>query len=486
MPVRPYDQKQVFLLPPDINEWVRKDDPARAFSEIVDRLDVSQLHETRTEGRPHYATRMMVKILLWSYACGVRASRKIEQHLHSDVIYMWLAGMEKPDFRTICNFRRRNLALLEQLFAQILDVMRQLGMLRLGLVAVDGTKVRANAGVESFKKGAEWEAALAEAKRLLAEAEAQDRADDHQYGSDRPGDELPDEIRETQERIAQIEKIIEQSKTRDRQDVRISGTDSDARFMHTAAGSMPAFNGQLAVNEDQVILYSNVTSEPIDTNQLVPALDGIRQQTEANPDRVAADAGYKSGSNLKELAERGIDGYLPDREEKNIGKPVGNYPGLYPKEAFKYDPEQDCYECPAGQKLRPAARKVSKTKYSNTEGMVCRPRRGTCQKCAQRERCTVNRHPAGRSVTRDAYEAERRRMREKLRLPAGRATYALRKCLVEPVIGQLKVAGGFLQFLLRGIEGVRIEWQWATMAHNLRKIAKWWQSGKIKLTAAGG
>lgn len=481
MPERPYDQNQSYLLPPNLNDWVGKEDPARAFSEIVDRLDLTVLRNTKVEGRPHYATRMLVKILLWSYANGIRASRKIERYAKTDIVGMWLAGRNEPDFRTICSFRRRHVEALEALFAQILQIIRDLGMLSLGLVAVDGTKVRANAGVKSFRRGAEWEAALAEAKRLLQQAEEEDQADDRQYGADRRGDELPEPIKEARDRVARIEKLVQQIKDSQREAVRISSTDTDARFMHTAAGSMPAFNGQIAVAENQVILYAQVTTEPIDTNQLVPALAGVKRLTGYAPDRVAADAGYKSGPNLKSLEERGIDGYLPDCEEKNIGQRITNYPGLYPKEAFRYDAANDCYECPAGQKLKPAARKVSRTKYSDTAGMVYRSQRGTCAHCPQRDRCTINRHPSGRSVTRDGYEDERQRMRQKLRTAAGRATYALRKCLVEPVFGQLKTAQGLRQFHLRGIEGARIEWQWAAMAHNLRKISRWHQTGTIQL-----
>ena len=157
MPIRPYNNKnQLFLLPPSVNEWVRSDHPARVLSDIVDHLDVSGFRTVSTEGRPCYDPRLMLKVLLWGYATGVRASRKIEERLHSDVVFMWLAGLQKPDFRTICLFRKDNKSAIEGLFAQVLVVAKQMGLLKLGFVALDGTKLRASAGIGSFKKVSEW------------------------------------------------------------------------------------------------------------------------------------------------------------------------------------------------------------------------------------------------------------------------------------------------------------------------------------------
>jgi transposase len=486
MPVRPYDQNQTFLLPPSLNEWVRADHPVRVFSEMVDRLDAGRLHETKAEGRPHYDRRMLLKVLLWAYANGIRASRKIAERLHSDIAYMWLAGLEKPDFRTVCGFRRANLTVLEELFVQVLAIARDLGMLRLGLVALDGTKVRANAGVESFRRAEDWQQELRQARkevrRILREAEAADQADDRAYGPEQAGDELPEDIKDARARIEKLEKLVKRIKATGQAGLKVSRTDPEARWMHGPVGSLPAYNAQVAVTGDHLIVYSAVTSEPIDTNQVGPALAGIERNTGAPPERLAADAGYKSGANLVELERRGIDGYLPDCEEKNIGQDVRRYPELYGKEAFAYDAVRDCYTCPAGATLWPAARKTSLTKYSSTSGWIYKTRRGTCPNCPQQQRCTVNRHPVGRSLTRDAYDDARRRMKEKLRTAEGRAIYGLRKCLVEPVIGQLKTIGGLGRFLLRGLSGARTEWQWATLAYNLRKIVRWQRSGAALAT----
>jgi transposase len=476
MPFLPYDQNQSYLFPPHLNDWVTDAHPARVFSDLIDKLRIAGFKNAAVEGRPRFDTRMMLKVLLWAYANGVRASRKIEDRLDSDVVFMWLSGRQTPDFHTICDFRRCNEAAIDRLFAEVIVLAKALKMLRLGLMALDGTKVRASAGVGSFKTVRGWRKALVEARQkvaeILAEAEAQDRADDAKYGCDKRGDELPEELKSAGARVARIEKVLAAVGENEAESLKVSSTDTDARFMHTQSGSMPAFNAQVVVTEDQFIVHADVTTEPIDRNQLQPALEGVERNTGAKPDKVLADAGYKSGPNLQLLEKAGIDGYLPETEEKNIGKDKRNYPDLYGKTAFRYDKEHNCYICPAGQELKPCTRKRVKTRYGGHETTVYRAPRGVCLVCPQRDQCTKVRTKAGRTIDRDDYEEERLRMRAKLATKEGRAIYAKRKCLVEPSIGQLKIVNRLVQFLLRGILGVKIEFKWAAIAHNLMKLTR--------------
>jgi len=484
MPIRPYNNRgQLFLLPPSVNEWVRSDHPARVLSDIIDCLDVSGFRVVSTEGRPCYDPRLMLKILLWGYATGVRASRRIEERLHSDVVFMWLAGMEKPDFRTICLFRKGNLAAIENLFAQVLVVAKQMGLLKLGLVALDGTKLRASAGINSFKPVAEWRKQLAKAReevrRMLAEAEEQDEADDDRYGEDRRGDELPEGLEDARERVRKIEQLLSQVPEGTQETQRVSMTDPESCYMHTSTGSQPAFNAQLAVTRDQIIVYSGVTTEPVDTNQLVPALVGIKSLTGRKPRRLVADTGYRSGPNLQALEAARVEGYLPDTEERNIGKLKRGRPELYGKEAFKYDKRRCRYNCPAGKTLDLYSVRRRRTKYGGGVTALYRAERGVCQACPKRQRCTVD-LKNGRSLSRDDYEEARQRMCQRLDTDKGRAIYGERKCIVEPTIGQLKTVGGIVRLLLRGLLGARIEWKWATTAHNLLKLSRLVAGGTVK------
>lgn len=221
MPLRPYDQDQMFLLPPSLNEWVREDHRSRVFSEIIDKLDTTAFRQPKEEGRPAYHPAMMIKVLLWGYATGVRSSRKIEEKLEQNVVFMWLAGLEKPDFRTLCLFRTNNKEALEKIFTDVIIVAKTMGMATLGLVALDGSKVRANSGIGTFKKLGDWKEILKEAKeevqRIISEAENIDKEEDKIHGDDKRGSELPKEMEKVQDRIEKIESLIKAARKDRRQ-----------------------------------------------------------------------------------------------------------------------------------------------------------------------------------------------------------------------------------------------------------------------------
>lgn len=474
MPLRPYDQEQMFLLPPSLNEWVRRDHPARVFSEVVDRMDTNIFRDVKDEGRPAYHPKMMLKVLLWGYATGVRSSRKIEEKLQQDVVFMWLAGMERPDFRTLCLFRTGNREAMEHVFAEVITIAREMGMGSLGLVALDGSKVQANSGIESFKSVGQWRNKLREAreevKRIIGEAEQIDKEENACYGEEARGDELPEGLDKVKARIRKIEELLEHARQAGREEkAKTSLTDPEACFMHKRTTSIPAYNAQLAVTEDHLIIHAEVTMEPVDVNQVKNAVEGIERAVGELPTVMAADAGYCGGENLKHLEDKGIDAYIPEQGERQIGKEKRARPHLYGKEAFAYDEAEDRYICPQGEEMRPAATARVTGPYHKREITVYRTNRGVCARCPRRQQCTTNKK-IGRAITRDGYEGYRDRMRAKLITEQGRTLYGKRKCIVEPVIGQIKTRGGFSQFLLRGIQKVRIEWKIGAIAHNLLKI----------------
>lgn len=474
MPLRPYDQEQIFLLPPSLNEWVKKDHSARVFSEIIDRIDTRLFREPKEEGRPAYHPKMMLKVLLWGYATGVRSSRKIEERLQQDVVFMWLAGLEKPDFRTLCLFRSANRGAVERVFADVITIAQSMGMANLGLVAIDGSKVQANSGIDSFKTVDDWrktlEKAKGEARQIIAEAERIDKEENDRYGEEARGNELPKGIERIDDRIKKIEELLEQAKKLGKEEkTRMSLTDQEAGFMHKRATSIPAYNAQLAVTEDQIIIHADVTTEPVDVNQTKIAIERIEKQIGETPGILVADTGYGGGDNLKYLEDNNIDAYIPEEGERNIGKTKRPRAHLYAKASFVYHEQEDCYRCPQGEKLNPVARSRIKGKYSSREITTYRTERGVCVKCPCSEHCTTNKK-LGRAITRDGYEEYRERMREKISSAEGKALYGKRKCMVEPVIGQIKTRSSLWQFLLRGLQKVRIEWKIAATAHNLLKI----------------
>lgn len=476
MPLRPYEQDQMFLLPPSLNEWVRDDNPARIFSEIIDRIDTKSFREHKEGGRPAYHPAMMVKVLLWGYATGIRSSRKIEEKLEQDIVFMWLAGLEKPDFRTLCLFRTSNKEALEKIFTDVIMVAKTMGMATLGLVAIDGSKVRASSGIDTFKDLGDWTELLKEAKdkaqRIISEAESIDKEEDKIHGDDKRGDDLPKGMEKIQGRIEKIEALIKKAHELGKEDgSRVSLTDAEAGFMHKGNTSIPAYNAQLAVSEDQLIVYADVTTEPIDVNQTKKAVEGMVETVKGKPKIVVADTGYSGGENFRYLEDNKIDGYIPSEDERNIGsnKKQKAREQLFAKGIFMYDVHVDKYTCPQGETLRPVAKSQIKSKYSRREITKYRTERGTCTVCPLREKCTTN-IKLGRAITRDGYEEYRERMRAKINTVEGKAVYGKRKCLVEPVFGQMKTRNGFSQFLLRGLEKVKIEWKIVATAHNLLKI----------------
>lgn len=421
---RPYDQDTLLLLPPSLHEWVDPDGLAAFLSDLVDELDLRVFLAAHDEprGMPPYHPRMMLKVLLYGYATGVTSSRRIEERLGADVNFMFLAGLARPDHKTIAEFRRRHLAAFRTLFLDVLHLCQKAGLVTLGRIAIDGTKVKANASVHramSYGRMTEREAALeAEVRSILEEAEALDAAEDARYGDAR-GDELPAELRRRETRLAKIREAraaLEQE-TRERTGdpdalpeakAQRNFSDPESKIMRSKPdGWIYGYNAQAAVDAGhQVIVATTLDASATDTGALPALLDQVEANTGRRPKQVLADAGYASDANLAHLEERGIDAYVAVRREQH------------------------------GQRPHPAPR---------------------------------GRIPAGLS--------HQGRMARKLRTKRGRAIYRRRKAIVEPVFGQIKEARGFRRFRLRGLGAVTGEWQLVCAVHNLGKLFRSGRAG---------
>ena len=430
---RPYDQDTLLLMPPSVRDWVGPDSLPAFISDLVDELDLAPFLAAHDEprGMPPYHPRLMLKVLLYGYASGVTSSRKLEARLAADVGFMFLAGQAHPDHKTIAEFRRRHLGAFGALFLQVLVLCQEAGLVKLGRVALDGTKLKANASrhkAMSYGRMVEREAQLAaEVAAILAEAEAVDAAEDAEFGDAR-GDELPPELRTREGRLAKIReaKAALEQQARERtgnpeavpeQRAQRNFTDPASRIMLSKPdGWVQGYNVGAAVDETaQVIVATIVTAETTDTRTLPVLVDQITANTGRSPRRLLADAGYASDDNLSALAERGIDAYIALGRDRHGATPPP-------------------------------------------------PPRG--------------RIPAGLS--------RRERMGRKLRTTAGRRHYARRKAIVEPVFGQIKEARGFRRFSLRGLEAVQAEWLLVAAVHNLGKLFTSGRAGRVLLGRAIG
>jgi transposase len=422
---RPYVPEQDLLLPPSLREWLPEDHLAYFVSDLIDHLDLSAItavYDDEERGYPPYHPVMLTKVLVYGYCVGVFSSRRIQRRLLEDIPFRVLAAGNEPDFRTIADFRKRHLIALQGFFEQVLQMARELGTARVGRVALDGSKMKANASKHkamSYKRMGEKQRQLREeVKQLLAQAEAVDAAEDAEYGADRRGDELPAELQRRESRLKRMREAKRALEARAKDEAAAADTpaesakpdpkaqynftDPESRIMKGPDGFVQAYNAQIAVNEQQLIVGQAVTQETNDKKQLVPMITIIEQQAGDTPTQLLADAGYCSDANLAAIADTPIDAYISTRKQKHGERP--GRPG----------------PCPRGP-LPPTATRVD-------------------------------------------------RMARKLHTKAGAAVYAARKAMVEPVIGQIKQARGFRQFLLRGIEKVQGEWSLVCTTHNILKL----------------
>ena len=452
---RPYEPDQQFLLPPAMSDWLPEGHLAYFIQDIAASLDLSAIYASYDGSRggyPPYHPQMMTALLLYAYCVGLPSSRRIEKATHEQIPFRVIAADQHPDHDTICEFRRRHLAALSGLFVQALRLCQKAGLVSLGHVALDGTKVRANASKHKAmsydrmeKSAVELEA---EVKRLMEEAETTDQAEDAQLGKGNRGDSLPEELKFKSTRLKKIQeakaaleaeavkqaevataefeekkKAHEESGGRGRAPqpppenpkpdpkAQRNFTDPESRIMKDGATKSfeQSYNAQAAVDDKaQVIVATNLTQEANDKRQVKPLIENLKSNLEgATPEAVTADNGYYSEENADYLQSEGIEGYVATGRLKH------------------------------GEKA-----------------------------------------PAPDEPLADDATAKER-MAYKLRTMKGRATYSKRKQTVEPVFGQIKEARGIRRFLLRGIDKVSAEWDLICLTHNLLKVFRsgWRPSG---------
>ena len=340
----PYDPDQRLLLPAALQEWLPPDHLAYFISDVVDQLDLSAItarYEQETRGGPPYYPRMMVKVLLYGYCIGVASSRRIAQRLHEDIAFRVLAANNMPDFRTISDFRKDNLVELSSLFSQVLALCQRAGLVKVGHVALDGTKVRANASKHkamSYGRMKEQEARLAaEVAELLRQAEEADDEEDHRYGKDKRGDELPAElafregrlqkIREAKAALEAQAKAVGEAEAEGGNSTGVPGdkaqrnfTDPDSHIMPSPGGRdfQQAYNCQAVVdNAHHVIVAAQATNQPSDKGQAVSMLEETIDNVGAIPREVSADAGYYSARAVDELYALGTDPFVAPEKTRH-------------------------------------------------------------------------------------------------------------------------------------------------------------------------
>jgi transposase len=306
----PYDPEQAYLLPPSVKDVLGKDHLCFFVHQVVEKLDLRAFEqEYGEEGRLAYAPELMVKVWLYAYALQVTSSRRLEQRVREDLAFRYLAGGAAPDHWTLNAFRTRHRRALNDLFLQVVEVARGLGMARLGHVAIDSTRVRANAARRRLETEPELRQRLARTRREIRRWQQQcDATDpDEEPGTQVEasyGEQLQEQLQETQQRLQKLRKLGARQ---------LSVTDPDSRFLHEMGGGFTlGYTVDLAVSDDHLIVAQRATQAVSDSASLVPMVEQVERTCGARPAQVSADSGFFSVQNLKELEQRGIEGYVPD------------------------------------------------------------------------------------------------------------------------------------------------------------------------------
>lgn len=463
-----YNQNQGVLFPAYLDEDIPEDHISRVINEIVERLNITLITDKySTIGANAYHPRMLLKVVFYGYSTGTFSSRKLSTMLKIDIAAMWLSSRQYPDFRTISDFRKDNLKEISQLFVQVLQLCKELDMVKLAHISIDGSKFRANASKHkamSYGRMKEEKSKLEkQVSELIEKAQETDEKEDRLYG-DSDGSEIPAELRDKEQRLRKIDKAILELEKRAEQKTKkqvkdkdqYNFTDPESRIMVTRnEGPQQSYNNQIAVDQKEgIIIAADVTNNGSDKGQLQPIMEKVKENC-GRPEILTADAGYFSASNIEYLDEEKIDGYISSARERTT-KPKNPYDKKY----FTYDAARDIYICPQGNELSLQA------KHNRKDGRVEFIYKGTaCLNCPAKSCCTKSKS-GQRKITRDDKEPIRDAMRLKVKTDTGKEIYARRKTIVEPVFGQIKEAQGFRKFSFRCLNKTKLEFTLICICHH--------------------
>jgi len=502
---KPYQQNQIMALPPTFDDLIDKNHPVRVVNRVIEEIDLDPLlRKYKGGGSSSYHPRMLLKILVYAYLCNIYSSRKIESAICENIHFMWLAGMEQPDHNTINRFRSDRLkGVIKKVFSQVVMLMVSSGHVDLQKIYTDGTKIESAANRYTFV----WGRAIKSNKERIA-SQLEELWD---YTQKIAAEELkdtaptrfdsvdPQEVRKTIEQIDQalkdkpISKKIKQKvkyakknwpdkldQYKHQEEIMgernsYSKTDTDATFMrmkedHMLNGQLkPGYNVQISTN-DQIITHYTIHQNPTDTKTLKPHLESFEEQYGFMPKEITADAGYGSEENYEYLDQHHVEAYVKynyfdkEQREKEKAKPPFHTDNLY------YNPSQNCYYCPMGQKMTFIGAKTVTTE-AGYEKNVSIYRAQNCKDCPLRGSCYKGEDNNRTIEISHRLKELKAKARDRLLSEKGKIHRSKRPVDVEPVFGIIKQNKGFRRFYLRGLNKVSIEFALLALAHNLKKWA---------------
>ena len=512
-------KKQNWLLPPNIKDIIDEDHICHIVDTVIDSMDFSEIEKKQEgPGHPGYHPKIILKIIIMGMIDSIRTSRKLKKNAKENVVYMYLAGKSKPDFRTISDFRKNNPELVESCFKAVVEYAKKLGMVHLGHISIDGTKIKANASNEKSLTKDELKFLDKIIRTEIQKGIEADELEDEIYGEYKDGYELPDEVKASgnikkylkdkleehgikpkherrmeviikehiegdEQKKKQINKKIEDAleEVENSNAKTANLTDPDSKFMMNKKGRIEqAYNGQIAVDsKHKLILATNISQAPDDINELQPMIERIESTVGELPEgtEISLDNGYYSGSNLEYLEDKKLNGYVPDAKlaQKRKGKSVKKIP--FGKEDFEYDDESDVFICPNDEKL------VFKYKYyNNYQKKMFRVYCGeTCINCPYNNQCIKESRVDHKRIKVNEYEKYRKRMADKMESKEANEKLGLRSRTVEHPFGDIKYNMGLSEFVTRGLNKVKTEFNLGCIAHNIKKIVSFIKDKKVSI-----
>lgn len=460
MAYRINDRKQMELLPPRIEDYVREEDPVRAYDAFVDALNFYELGievNPYKVGCPQYDPRAMLKLLIYGYSYGIRSSRKLERATHHNISFIWLTSGLKPDHKTIAEFRRKNKKALSNVLKQCARLCIKLGLIDGNTLFIDGTKIRGNASIKNSWTKEKCEKALSKIDRrieaILAECDTIDQQESDRSSLVKMDEELIN-ANVLKSKVKHILKTLEEEGKKS-----INTVDPECTRINSIQGSHAGYNAQIAVDEKHgLIVSSDVVNENNDLHQFANQVNQANETLEKKCEVACADSGYADTDTLEEIDDQKIVVVVPSQRQASKKEPRP-----FSKQRFQYDADQDRYICPEGQILSYyRTDKWNKNKiYQPSDKMICR-------RCCHFGKCT--KVLRGRQIRRLINEEMREKLEAQYKRPECQAIYSKRKERVELPFGHIKRNLKMDAFLLRGKEGVNAEFSLLGSSFNIVRM----------------
>ena len=502
----PEQRSQMVLFAERLDDAIPQSHIVRLLDEILSKLDWSKWEAKYHQrlGQPAIHPRVLASVVVYGLLTRIRSSRGLEEALKVRMDFRWLAQGHTIDHSTLCNFRRQHVEELKDLFIQVCQLAREMGLLTIQRLGYDGTRVRANnrrsgtRTLEELRK--ERDELAAKFQELNQQAEGEDCRDEEFFGLQSP-DELPEELRDPNDRLAKLNQVINELERADREGEtvpqRVPVTDLDARVMpNKDGGYAPNYTPVATVDiETGMIVAADVLNVVNEDGHLISAIEEVQKDfAPTSPLDVLTDGLNGTGENLAACEERGVTVYspcdIPDpatnpalRDDPTQPVPEADW-GRLPtqkvkvngkqqsqldKGGFVYDKEGDCYWCPAGKPLHYAHDTTDVRRGKKRVRRRYKANRSDCAGCPLRDLCLQGK-AQNRQITRDENEEHRERHAQHMAKPESQGIYSLRRHPGERPFAVIKHQFGLRRFLLRGLERVQNEWRWATLAFNLQRL----------------